>query len=417
MRFFYPTSVLVTGYEILHLWVARMQMAGLWFEGRAPFAHCIINGIVRDKRGKKMSKSLGNVVDPLVMMDKYGTDAFRFSLVSQAHPGRDIPFSEDSLRGPRNFANKVWNSTRFVLMNLPADPPAGGWRLSGLDRSRLELCDRWILSEFQGMASRVRRLMDEYELAAASDEVYAFLWDKFCDWYVELSKPRLGSGDPESLGALRAVLVQVLSGTLKLLHPVMPFLTEELYQALKAHSGETAGLLLENGPPALGGDWSDPGAQETMAFVMGAVRSVRALRSQLNVPPALQISVRFESKDPAGRKLLLENAGYFKHLARVGDLAEGSGRPPRSATAACAGLAFHVPLAGVIDFERERERIDREVARLSEESGRLGGRLSDAEFLSRAPQTEVDKLRRRSLEVRAELDSLLATLDGLKVDG
>ncbi|MFA6030085.1 MAG: valine--tRNA ligase [Elusimicrobiota bacterium] len=415
LNFFYPTSTLVTGYEILYLWVARMQMMGLHFEGKAPFRDAVIHGIVRDKSGKKMSKSLGNVVDPLTMMDKYGTDAFRFSLAMQAYPGRDIPYAEDSLRGPRNFANKLWNSTRFVLMNLP-EVPQGSYRLEDLDRSKLELSDRWILSEFQALCGRVESEMGDYAFAAASDAVYEFLWDKFCDWYVELAKARLlaapaGEETPD-VRAVRTVLVGVLSGTLKLLHPVMPFITEELWGALKPYSGEKADFLLQSGAPRPEG-WTDAEAEARMAFVMDAVKALRALRSQLNVPPALKIVAHHAAKDAAEERLLLEHAAYLRQLARIEALAPAAGRPPQSATAAVSGVTFYVPLAGVIDFEKERKRLAKEVERLSNDVKQCEDRLADPVFAGRAPEAEVQKLRKRRQEASAEHAALLDTLRNL----
>jgi len=249
VNYYYPTSVLVTGYEILYLWVARMQMMGLEFTGKVPFTDTIIHGIVRDKSGKKMSKSLGNVIDPLDMMDKYGTDALRFALAVQAHPGRDIPFSEDSITGSRNFTNKIWNSARFVLMNLPAEPAV--YPLAKLSHCCLELSDRWILAEYQLALASAREKMEAWNPAAAADVLYGFLWDKFCDWYVELAKIRLQGIEGEEKEAARAILVHVLNGTLKMLHPFMPFVTEELFAALKPYTGESAEFIIQAGRPDL----------------------------------------------------------------------------------------------------------------------------------------------------------------------
>jgi len=411
LEFFYPTSTLVTGYEILYLWVARMQMMGLWFEGKVPFDDCVIHGIVRDKSGKKMSKSLGNVVDPLVMMDKYGTDAFRFSLAAQAYPGRDIPYSEDSLRGPRNFANKLWNSTRFVLMNLPEKAPSGGYRLEEVDRAKLDLSDRWLLAGFQAMARRVEERMGRFEFAAAADDVYAFLWDDFCDWYVELAKPRLAGPDAD---LVRAVLVQTLTGTLKLLHPFMPFITEELYQALKAYAGESAAHLLESGAPRPAPEWDDAQACERMRGVMDVVRALRAVRSQLNVPPALQIQAFYSAGGTAAEGLLLDHGTYVLHLARLADLQPAAGRPAHSATAAAGSLTFFVPLEGIIDFDKEKKRLAKELDRLSKDLRQCEDRLSDKAFMDRAPASEISKLQRRRQEASAEHAALLDTLKSLE---
>ena len=414
LGFFYPTSVLVTGYEILYLWVARMQMMGLEFDGRPPFAHALIHGIVRDKHGKKMSKSLGNVVDPLLMMDKHGTDAFRFSLAVHAHPGRDIPYSEESITGARNFANKLWNSTRYVLLNLPEQAPAGGYSLRSLDPAKLELADRWILSEFQAMSARVLERMEAYGVAAAADELYAFLWDKFCDWYVELAKLRLLSTDEEAKRVPRTVLVSVLTGTLKLLHPFMPFITEELYAALKPFAGEEADFLLDAGAGLPEGFGKDEQALSEMAFLMGAVGSLRALRSQLNVPPSLKIEALYSAKNGGEEALLRGQHGYLSHLARIATLKPApGGRPAQSATAAAGGMVFYVPLAGIIDLGKEKKRLTKEVERLAAELSQCEIRLADKAFLARAPESEVEKIRRRREAMAAEHCSLVETMRGL----
>ncbi|MBI5243647.1 MAG: valine--tRNA ligase [Elusimicrobia bacterium] len=409
LKFFYPTTVLVTGYEILHLWVARMQMMGLWFEGKVPFEDCVIHGIVRDRHGKKMSKSLGNVVDPLLMMDKHGTDAFRFSLAMQAYPGKDIPYSEDSLKGPRNFANKIWNSTRFVLMNLPERPPEGGYRLDRLDKSRLELADRWILADFQAMSARFEERMAAYEFAAAADEVYAFLWDEFCDWYVELAKPRLAGEDADMV---RTILVQALVGTLKLLHCFMPYITEELYQALKAYAGEDAPLLLLSKPPSLR-EWAAPDAVERMRAVKDIVTALRTVRSQFNVPPGLQIAAFYSAKDASARSLVADNLSYILHLSRLSSLEASEKRPPHSVTTAVGDLVFYVSLEG-IDIEDEKIRLKKEIGRLSEEIRRCDERLSDKTFMDRAPQAEALKLRERCRQAAAKKAALLDILKSLE---
>ncbi|MBI3564090.1 MAG: valine--tRNA ligase, partial [Elusimicrobia bacterium] len=239
LAYYYPTSTLVTGYEILFLWVARMQMMGHAFLDKPAFPDAVIHGIVRDKSGKKMSKSLGNVVDPLLMMDKYGTDALRFALMVNAHPGKDIAFDEQTVVSARNFVNKLWNSTRFVLMNLPETPSV--YRLGA---KPLETADAWILSRCQATLAKAKASLDEYDPAAAAGALYVFLWDEFCAWYIELAKGRLTGPECEAKDAARAVLVQVLAASLKALHPLMPFVTEELYAAIKAYAGESGEFIL-----------------------------------------------------------------------------------------------------------------------------------------------------------------------------
>lgn len=405
---FYPTSVLVTGYEILYLWVARMQMSGLEARGTPPFDHAYIHGIVRDKRGKKMSKSLGNVVDPLVMMDKYGTDALRFSLAVQAHPGKDIPFAEDSITGSRNFANKIWNSTRFVLMNLPEKAPEGGFPIAPLKPESLELCDRWILAEYRRTLVLARARMAEYEVAAAADALYGFLWDKFCDWYVELAKIRLQGADEAAKAAPRAILVHVLTGTLKMLHPFMPFVTEELYATLKPFVGESADFLLRSGAPDLGSEWESPGAVREMERLIDVVKSLRTLRSEMSVPPGLRLGVFAAGGESRDRDLLFKYGDYVRFLGRLSELkpSQDGERPPHSATAVAAGMTFFVPLEGVIDLSKERQRLDKEIGRLEGEVVRLAARLGDEAFMGRAPREQIDATRSQHGESLAKLERL-----------
>ncbi|MFA6003996.1 MAG: valine--tRNA ligase [Elusimicrobiota bacterium] len=408
LKFFYPTSLLVTGYEILYLWVARMQMMGLALTGEAPFPECLIHGIVRDKSGKKMSKSLGNVVDPLVMMDKYGTDAFRFSLVIQAHPGKDIPFAESSITGSRNFANKLWNSTRFVLMHLPE---AKIYSLAGLDRKKLELCDRWILAEYQAALAAVREKLDVYEPAAAADALYGFLWDKFCDWYVELAKIRLQGADEIAKNTARTVLVEVLDGTLRMLHPFMPYITEELHAALKPFVGVPGRFVVEAGLPR-SGDQTDDAARRDMGTVMEAVTALRTLRSQLNVPPGLKIRVVSAGGSQETRQLLDRHADYLKALVHIEELSYSADgvRPPHSATAVAAGMSFYVMLQGLIDFSQERERLRKEIVKVETELTKISSKMENKDFLARAPQSEVELARNQHDAARARHERLKETL-------
>ena len=415
IRAFYPGHVLVTGYEIINLWVARMQMMGLEFLGKPPFPHSVIHGIVRDKTGKKMSKSLGNVIDPLVMMDKFGTDALRFSLMLQAHPGRDIPFAEDSITGSRNFANKIWNSTRFVLMNLPEAAPAGGYKMSKLSHCCLELSDKWILAEYQAVLEQFHKELESYEVAAAADALYGFLWDKFCDWYVELSKIRLQGIDGEEKDAARTILVQVLTGVLKLLHPFMPFITEELYVHLKPYSGETAGLLSLAEAPTLDRDWSDTDVREKMGRLMEMIRAIRTLRAELNVPPGMKIKAHYFAADDSASQLLAEHQSCVLHLARLEALEpmKRPAKPESSVTTVAAGITFYLPLKGVIDLEKERERLGKAISALEEDLAALEERLANPAFADKAPRDKVQAVRVQRDEVLAKLARLKETLASL----
>ena len=410
--YYYPTSTLVTGYEILFLWVARMQMMGLAFEGRVPFSDAVIHGIVRDKSGKKMSKSLGNVVDPLLMMDKYGTDALRFSLLAQAHPGKDIPFDEQTVVGARNFVNKVWNSTRFVTMSLPESAPSGGYRLETLTRGRLELADRWILSRYQGALAKARTHLDAYEPAAAADALYGFLWDEFCAWYIELAKARMLGADGEDKETARTILVQVLVGTLKALHPIMPFVTEELYAALKPYAGESAAFVLSGGYHGIGADWLDEAAEKEMALVMSAVTSIRSLRAQLGVPLALKIAAVAEG--PFAPKLIGEHRAYVCALAGLSGVSAFTARPPQSATAVADGVALHIPLAGVIDLVKERERLTKELGKAETDIQKCAAKLKNLAAAASVPPEKVAEAQAEFDAVTSRREQIARTLQWLQ---
>ncbi len=408
LAYYYPTSTLVTGYEILYLWVARMQMMGLAFEGKVPFADAVIHGIVRDKSGKKMSKSLGNVIDPLSMMDKYGTDALRFSLMAQAYPGKDIAFDEQSVVGARNFVNKLWNSTRFVLMNLPEAPPAGGYKLDKLSHCCLELADAWILSRYQTVLAKAQASLDAYDPAAASAALYAFLWDEFCDWYIELAKTRLLGIDGEEKEAARTILVQVLTGTLKALHPLMPFATEEIYAALKPHAGESAEFVLTGGYHKLDYDWSNPEIEAEMGKVMAAVTSIRSLRSQLNVP--LSLKVKAVASGPFSEAILGKHRAYAMSLARLESLEPANGRPAQSATAVADGVTFYIPLAGVIDFDKERQRLVKDLAKAESDITKIEAKVKNPDFIARAPEAQIAEAKAQHEAASARRDQLKETI-------
>jgi valyl-tRNA synthetase len=411
LKFFYPTTALVTGYEILYLWVARMQMMGLRFLNEVPFSHVYIHGIVRDRHGKKMSKSLGNVIDPLTMMDKYGTDAMRFALAAQSKAGKDIPFSDDMLVGARNFANKLWNTARFVLMYLP--PQASGVGLSASAQTpeaqspTLELCDRWILQEYRAMVREVRAHLDDYDPASAADAIYGFVWDRFCDWYLELAKIRLMGTDEAAKDVPRAILVEVLDGVLKLLHPFMPYITEECWQAMKPYTGEKTPFALHAHLPLAAE--AKPGADAgAMQVVMDVTRAIRTIRSQFNVSPALQLDAVVSGADAPALKILNEHGAYVRHLARLKDIrSESNGRkPPHSATAVVAGLKLFIPLEGIIDLEKEKARLKKETDGVHDEMGKLDVKLGREDFRSRAPKAEVDRTLARKAELEAKLKEI-----------
>ncbi|HOW88954.1 MAG TPA: class I tRNA ligase family protein, partial [Elusimicrobiales bacterium] len=398
LEYYYPTSVLVTGYEILYLWVARMVMSGIEHMGKPPFGRVYVHGIVRDKHGKKMSKSLGNVVDPLTMMEKYGTDAMRFTVLSQAIGGKDIPFSEEALVGGRNFVNKIYNVSRFLQMHLPETQKA-----MAAVPAELELCDEWILERYAGALRSARASMAAYDIPGAVGALYAFLWDEFCDWYLELAKPRLETADKERVLGL---LLHVFGGTLKALHPFMPYVTEEIFSSLKPYLGSDKPFLLKEGYPE-----PEPrgGAAETdMRKFMDIITQIRIVRAQLEIPPARGITAVVTSSDGPAISLLKKHPGYIMRLAKAErlDIAPGLAKPPRAVTALSGVFNIYMPLEGLVDHAKERARLEKEAEKLSKDLAAAEERLANENFTRHAPREEVEKISAR----RADAGGRLARL-------
>ncbi len=411
---YYPTQILVTGYEIIYLWVARMQMMGLYLTGNVPFSESFIHGIVRDRKGKKMSKSLGNVVDPLQMMEKYGTDALRFSLISQARPGKDIVFSEDSLIAGRNFTNKLWNTARFALMNAAGLPEK--IETQDLALEKLDAADVWILSEYQEMSRSVKEDIKNYNLADAAEKMYGFLWDRFCDWYVEIAKLRLQGSDSESKKTAFTVLITVLIGMLKMLHPLMPFVTEEIYSVLKDWDTSPADFLINSsfspGPQIKMTEENQKG----MAALIEAVSSLRSLRSGLGIPPGLKIPVLCKSEKSLESGFLKKNLSYLEALMgaqSVSFLNSTESVPARSAAAVTPHFTFYVPLEGLIDFKKESERLRKELGKVESDLNKLSQKISDPNYILKASPEDVSETRllhQTVLSKKSRLEELLKVL-------
>ncbi|MBI4397076.1 MAG: valine--tRNA ligase, partial [Elusimicrobia bacterium] len=420
LDYFYPTSTLVTGHEILYLWVARMVMMGLEFQGNVPYRHVFIHGIVRDKQGRKMSKSLNNVIDPLDIMKKYGTDALRFALTASAVPGRDMQLADDSFVGARNFANKIWNASRFALMNLE------GFRPAEAPLADRDLADRWIRRRLAETVREAGEHIRRYDMAQAARALYAFFWGDFCDWYIELSKIRLmkSEGDlpadfEHKRTQARQTLMEVLDGALRALHPIMPFITEHLWQSLCETTGRKPAPSLMAAPGESLPD--EPTAADedmrAMALLMETVTALRTVRSEMNVPPGKKIAVNAHlgSSSTFTKKLLTSYAPYVKHLAKVSELhlLEKKEKPPQSAAAVAGDFEMFVPLEGLIDFGKEKLRLQKEIDLLDTDLKRLDSRLGNPDFLNRAPKEEVEKARARHAEVlskRKRLEDHIAAL-------
>jgi valyl-tRNA synthetase len=400
LEYFYPTSVLVTGYEIIHLWVARMMMAGLQFRDEVPFRWVFVHGIVRDAQGRKMSKSLGNVIDPLDLIDEYGTDALRFTLAEHA-TGQDIFLNTEWVSGARNFANKLWNAARFVLSNSNES------RVESLpDTSRLQLGDRWILSRLEATRDEVTRNLESFEVASAARAVYEFIWSEFCDWYIEAAKVRLYSEDEAEKEAVLAVLVGVLDQALRLAHPIMPFITEEIWLMLPLD--RTAQSIMIAPWPEAQPERRDEAAERSFSQIQQVVSAIRTFRSEYRIDPKLQMRAILVTEDEDVAVDLRSNAGVIRQLARLSDATIQTGPRQEAGARLVAGqVDIFIPLQGVVDVEAESSRLAKAKENAALEIGRLQGKLSNQGFLSKAPPEVVDEQRRR-LE---EQQSLVAKLD------
>ncbi len=400
LKYFYPTSVLVTGHEILYLWVARMVQFGLEFMKEVPYSHVFIHGIVRDKSGKKMSKSLGNVVDPLGIMDKFGTDALRFALAQAAAPGRDMQVSDESFLAARNFANKIWNASRFIIMNLEG--------IDGLDDNikPAELVDEWIIAEFAETAKKVKAAYEIYDVDTAAREIYDFFWTKYCDWYIELSKIRIMSDDKYVKKQVLSILVYILKSILQLMSPIMPFITEEIWQILNKDAGiiaESALLEVKN---------ADVLSIEKMKSVQDIIVKIRTLRSEMNISPAVQIEALFNVLDAGKEGNIKNNENYIKQLAKLSSVTFGQNisRPKNSALAVASGFEIFLPLEGLIDIEKEKSRLLKEIALANQEVERTGAKLKNENFISRAPEAEITRIKARLDEANFKIEKINESL-------
>ncbi len=400
---FYPTSVLVTGLDIIFFWVARMIMMGLKFTGQPPFRKVYIHALIRDAEGKKMSKSRGNVIDPLELMMSYGSDALRFTICAMESQGRDARMSEKRIEGYRNFVNKLWNASRFVLMNL--EESASVKEISSL---KLEVSDRWIISRLQKAIASADDALERFRFNDLASTLYSFTWGEFCDWYIELVKPRLQSDEKDD--AL-AVLVYILDNLLRLLHPVMPVVTEEIYQKLPGH-GES---IMIADYPRFDESLVDEAAETEMNLVKEILTSIRTIRSELHVPPGVKLEVFIKC---AGRETIDILQPYLEPMSFIGRL-DGISleteleRPPHSATAVLSGVEIFVPLGGVIDFDKEKERIRREIPKLEKDMGNYERKFANANFMKNAPSEVVEKDKAACGEIERRLAGLKDSLTWL----
>jgi valyl-tRNA synthetase len=400
LRTFYPTSVLVTGFDIIFFWVARMAMLGLHFMKAEPFRHVYIHALIRDAEGQKMSKSKGNVVDPLAIMSKYGTDAFRFTLAAFAAQGRDIRISDERVEGYRNFANKLWNAARLVLSNLEGYDPAGDTGAAGLP-------GRWIESRLHASIHDVRAALEAYRFNDAAGAIYQFLWNDFCDWYLEIAKNALyRAEDPAERQRVQHTLVTVLEATLRLLHPFMPFITEELWQRLP-HDGES---IMVAAYPKASRTGPDAEAERQMGALIQAVTVIRNIRGEMRISPAQTLTAVVKAA-AAEAPLLRAHAGLIETLARARVTIDPAATRPRASALGVAGNSeIYVELEGLVDLGAERQRLEKEIKRAADAIAFTRGKLARPDFTERAPAEIVDKEREKLAEQEALHAKLVASL-------
>lgn len=398
LKQFYPTSVLVTGYDIIFFWVARMLIMGMEFMKEIPFEKVFIHGLVRDSQGRKMSKSLGNGIDPLEVIEKYGADTLRFMLITGNTPGNDMRFYWERVEGTRNFANKIWNASRFALMNM-----------EGYDKDAelapYTLADKWILSRLQDTVKDVTGLLERFELGEAGRAIYDFIWSEVCDWYIEIAKPRLYNKEAAAERATaQHVLATVLVSAMKLLHPYMPFITEEIYQCLPH---ETESIMISKWPVA---DESlvDPDAERGMNAIMDSIKAIRNMRAEVNANPGKKIpAIMLVSEDL--REVVAHNDSYIKLLGGIDnlELRPLNGEKPENAMAAVVtGIEVYLPLAGLIDVEKETQRLSKELAAMEKDLQRAGGKLNNAGFLAKAPEDVIAKERAKYEELSGKIEAV-----------
>lgn len=404
---YYPTSVLVTGYDIIFFWVARMIFSGLEHMGQKPFSTVFIHGLVRDAQGRKMSKSLGNGIDPLEIISKYGADALRFALATGNSPGNDMRFSDEKMEAARNFANKLWNASRFVRMNLTIDEV----RLPDADRLALE--DKWILHSFNRLAESVNANLEKYEVGVALAAIYEFTWDVFCDWYIELAKARLNEKESEGNRICQQVITYVLNGILKLLHPFMPFITEEIFSSLPHLPGDAESIMISRYPTGRS-DLEFPVEAGEMERVLELIRAIRNRRAEMNIAPSRKAAVFIETR--YADAFNSATAPFFARLASASGIEVAESFPADRVSAdTCVQVVTpaataYLPLSDLVDYEKERARLTAEIAKVSAEVERLDRKLSNQGFVAKAPAAVVDAERAKLAAAREKLTATEAAL-------
>ena len=404
---YYPTNTLVTGYDILTFWVSRMMFQGLEFTGKRPFKNVLIHGLIRDSQGRKMSKSLGNGVDPMEVIEQYGADALRWFLANGSAPGQDVRYSTDKMDAAWNFINKIWNASRYALMNV-GDLTADQVDITG----EKTLADKWILTRLNQTIGKVTELFEKFEFGEAGRLLYRFIWDDFCDWYIEMSKETLAGDDEAAKLTTRSILVYVLDNTLRLLHPIMPFVTEEIWQSV-SHVGES---LVVATYPTVHPEQMDEKAAEEMEFLMDFIRSVRTVRNEMNTPLSKPINIIAKVSDAAHYAILKENESYIARFSNPEEFVYGEDveAPSDAVTSVITGAEIYLPLAGLINIEDEIARLEKEAEKLQQEVDRVEKKLSNEKFVAKAPEAVVEAERAKGADYQAQREAVLERIATLK---
>ena len=404
---YYPTNTLVTGYDILTFWVSRMMFQGLEFTGKRPFKNVLIHGLIRDSQGRKMSKSLGNGVDPMEVIEQYGADALRWFLANGSAPGQDVRYSTDKMDAAWNFINKIWNASRYALMNV------GDLTVDQVDiTGEKTLADKWILTRLNQTIGKVTELFEKFEFGEAGRLLYRFIWDDFCDWYIEMSKETLAGDDEAAKLTTRSILVYVLDNTLRLLHPIMPFVTEEIWQSVP-HVGES---LVVASYPTVHPEQMDEKAAEEMEFLMDFIRSVRTVRNEMNTPLSKPINIIAKVSDAAHYAILKENESYIARFSNPEEFVYGEDveAPSDAVTSVITGAEIYLPLAGLINIEDEIARLEKEAEKLQQEVDRVEKKLSNEKFVAKAPAAVVEAERAKGADYQAQREAVLERIATLK---
>ncbi|MGO5075276.1 valine--tRNA ligase [Clostridium sporogenes] len=407
LKYFYPNNTLVTGYDIIFFWVARMVFSGLYCMDDIPFDTVLIHGIVRDSEGRKMSKSLGNGVDPIEVIEEYGADALRFTLVTGNAPGNDIRYYPERVESARNFANKIWNASRFVLMNLDKDLMD-----KYKDNKNYTIADKWILSRLNTVVKEVTENIEKFELGIASQKIYDFIWGEFCDWYIELVKPVLYGEDEQSKGIAFNVLHRVLETSLQLLHPIMPFITEEIYTHLYT---EYESIVISKWPE-YDENLKDEKSEKAMEYIIEAIKSIRNVRTEMNVPPSRKAKLMIYLTENEAETSFKEGEVYFQKLASASEVSflEDKETSDKNVSVVTRGAEIFIPLLELVDIEKELERLNKEKEKLEKEIDRVEKKLSNEKFVSKAPEAVVNEEREKGEKYKAMLKSVLESLESLK---